>query len=195
MKKTILTIVLTALVCFCVVGTTFAWLMDVTDPIVNTFTVGDVDITLTETDPTPEDSTDTNSYKMIPGSVISKDPKVTVVGGSERCWLFVKVSEDNNLSTFLEYTVDSGWTKLEGAANILSGETVYYRDVAASESDQAFYVLTSNQVAVKDGVTKEMLNGAKTTPPKLTFTAYAVQYDANDIASAAAAWAIANPTT
>ena len=74
------------LVLGCAVGGTVAWLVAKTDPVVNTFTYGDINITLTET--TGDD------YKIIPGVDIGKDPKVTVKAGSEACWLFVKVEEE-----------------------------------------------------------------------------------------------------
>ena len=65
------------LVIGCVAGGTVAWLVAKTDPVVNTFTYGNINIALAET--TGED------YKIIPGKDISKDPKVTVKGGSEAC--------------------------------------------------------------------------------------------------------------
>ena len=62
------------LVIGCVAGGTVAWLVAKTDPVVNTFTYGDINITLAET--TGPD------YKIIPGKDIEKDPKVTVTAGS-----------------------------------------------------------------------------------------------------------------
>ena len=95
MKKTLITIALTVLAGLCVVGTTLAFLVDKTDPIVNTFTVGNVDIELTETDGNGNNVTG-NEYKLIPGHTYTKDPTVTVKKGSEACWLFVKVDPANN---------------------------------------------------------------------------------------------------
>ena len=54
-------------------------------------------------------------------------------------------------------------------------EGVYYREVAASNADQPFPVLTNNQVVVKDGVTNQMMDAAETSVPTLTFQAYAIQ--------------------
>ena len=157
----------------CVVGGTIAWLTDKTDPVENTFTAGDIDITLAET---------TTNYKMVPGNTIAKDPKVTVVGGSEACWLFVKIEESENLASYISYTVDSAWKAVPGQAG------VYYMEVAASDADQIFPVLTNNQVTVKTEVTKAMLEGIQDNTieePTLTFTAYAVQKDnINDVATA-----------
>lgn len=179
-KKTIALIVCLTLIIGCAIGGTIAWLTDTTGPVTNTFTAGDVDIDLTENTG--------NSYKMVPGNTITKDPKVTVVAGSEACWLFVKVEESANLDDFISYTVDNGWTALTGE------DGVYYREVSALTSDQTFSVLAGNTVTVNDTVTKTMLDGLKVsgaTQPTLTFTAYACQKD--NVASAEDAWAKVQP--
>ena len=98
-KKIITTITVLALIICFTIGGTLAWLMDKTDPVQNTFTSGDVDITLTEkpnTNITDDDETnDSWSAQMIPGNTYAKDPKVTVKGAIDAvdCWLFVKVEE------------------------------------------------------------------------------------------------------
>lgn len=60
------------------IGATLAYLSDKVDPIVNTFTVGDVDITLTEPDWDPEDAKD-----LTTGAEVSKNPIVTNTGANE----------------------------------------------------------------------------------------------------------------
>lgn len=171
MKKTLLTIALTVLVCGCIVGSTYAWLVAKTEPLVNTFTAGKINITLKETA--------VSEYKMVPGATITKDPTVTVVGGSEACWLFVKVEEANKFSTYMTYTIDSNWTALETG--------VYYRTVASSNTDQSFSVLSDNKVTVNTNGTKAEYNKIKDAErPTLTFTAYAIQKLGFD--TAAKAW-------
>lgn len=181
-KKTLIAITAVVLVLFCTVGATLAWLVANTNPVTNMFTYGDINITLAETTGT--------SYKMIPGSTLSKDPKVTVKGGSEACWLFVEVTKTNNPDNYLTYSIADGWTKGDGT-NIPAN--VYYRAVPAADTDQTFSVLAGDKVTVNDALTKDALKGIGTNSPTLTFKAYAVQ-QAN-VTSAAAAWAIANPTT
>lgn len=172
MKKKVLSIVAVVLVLCCAIGGTLAWLTDKTDPVKNTFAVGDINIELTET---------TTNYKMVPGNTISKDPKVTVKANSEACWLFVKVEKSSNFDNFMTYEMADGWTALPGVAG------VYYREVAATTTATELSVLKDNSVLVKDSVTKTMLNGlGETTFPTLTFTAYAVQKD--NVADAATAW-------
>lgn len=162
------------------VGGTLAWLTATTTPVVNTFTVGDINITLTETTG--------NSYKIIPGVDLAKDPKVTVKKDSEECWLFVKVAEANwptvtetdGTTRKVDYAIAAGWTLVPKTTD------VYYREVAASTADQAFGVLANNQVTVSETLTKAEAN-AITNTPTLTFTAYAIQKEG--FTSAEAAWA------
>lgn len=165
------------LVLCCTIGGTLAWLNATTDPVVNTFTVGDINIDLAET--TGE------TYKMVPGNTLEKDPTVTVKAGSEACWLFVKVEESDNFDTFMTYDMADGWTELSGVNG------VYYRTVPATAADTDFAVLKNDQVVVKETVTKQQLQGVKDNHPTMTFTAYAVQQD--NIADAAAAWAKVTP--
>lgn len=178
--KVFLSLLALVLVVGCAVGGTIAWLTATTDPVVNTFTYGKINIELTETKPENKQAT------IIPGVNISKDPKVTVKAGSEACWLFVKVGEAN-WPTFTDkdgrkvsYTIATGWAELPGVAG------VYYREVNAVTADTDFYVLKDNMVTVSEELTKAEVNGI-TTQPTLTFTAYAVQKDG--ISTAAEAWA------
>ena len=175
-KKTLALVLALTLLVAGVVGGTLAWLTDRTAEVKNTFTVGDINIGLTET---------TTDYKMVPGNTIAKDPIVTVKANSEACWLFVQVTESENLDTFITYAIAEGWTALPGV------DGVYYRGVSASDADQTFPVLAGNAVTVKNTVTKEMLTAKDFANPTLTFKAYAVQKD--NVASASDAWAKVNP--
>jgi len=83
MKKKLTIVVSLLLVMALSIGGTIAWLTDTTDAIQNTFTVGNVKIDLTETDVEDNDTPLANSYKMVPGKTIDKDPTVTVEAGSE----------------------------------------------------------------------------------------------------------------
>lgn len=165
----------------CAIGGTVAWLTDKTTAVVNTFTYGDINITLAETTG--------NSYKIIPGVNITKDPKVTVKKDSEACWLFVKVEKVGTfVANKVTYSIADGWTKLTGVTGV---DNVYYREVGAVTADTSFDVIKDNKVYVKDTLTKEDIQNI--TNPTLTFTAYAVQKDG--IADAATAWAKVPTTT
>ena len=159
-----------------------------TDTVNNTFTVGNVKITLDEarvtTDGAPVEGADrvkANEYHLLPGHTYTKDPTVTVKANSEACWLFVKVTESENLDTFITYAIADDWTVLPGV------DGVYYREVPASATDRTFSVLAGNAVTVKSNVTKTMLETAKTNAPTLTIKAYAIQKD--HFATADTAWA------
>lgn len=175
--KVFLSLLALVLVVGCAVGGTIAWLTAKTDPVVNTFTYGKINIALTETKPENKQAT------IIPGVNISKDPKVTVKAGSEACWMFVKVVEGGTfVADRVTYSIADGWTALD-ATNYPG---VYYREVNAVTADTDFYVLKDNMVTVSEELTKAEVNGI-TTQPTLTFTAYAVQKDG--INTAAEAWA------
>ena len=174
---------------------TMAWLVDQSDSVVNTFTYGDINIDLEETDTNKDGDNDpnTNNYPRVPGQTITKDPTVTVLADSEDAWLFVKLEKSANFDTFMTYEMADGWTALAGE------DGVYYREVAKTAADAEFYVIKDNKVNVLGTVTKEMLNaldsGSTATYPTLTITAYAVQRD-NNINTATDAWAkVVAPTT
>ncbi len=196
-RRIAMTVALVLVVALASIGGTIAWLTATTATVTNTFTASNIDITLTETwntDTDDDGENDSWSAKMVPGNTITKDPKVTVVAGSEDCWLFVKVEKSTNLDNFISYTVVSDWTALDGV------DGVYYRKVNASNTNQEFSVLANNQVTVKDTVTKDMMDGLSTNnQPTLKFTAYACQSanlsDLNNdtVIDAKDAWEAAKP--
>lgn len=174
-------------------GATFAWLTATSDTVTNTFTYGDINITL-------EENTGSD-YKIIPGVDIKKDPLVTVKAGSEACWLFVKVDEENwPTLTYVDggttvrkvkYDIADGWAKGDGTS---IPANVYYREVAAKDAAQEFPVLKDNKITVSNTLTKIEINEKLTGTPKLSITAYAIQKDG--MGSAEKAWAaIADTTT
>lgn len=199
-KKAIVAVVALVLVLCCAMGGTLAWLVDSTTEIKNTFTYGDINISLWEHELNEDGltlSTDVftgeeqTGFKMIPGNKIEKDPTVTVKADSEASWVFVKIVESNNFDDFMTYGVASGWTQLtvDAEGNAVT-DLIYYREVAATTADTDFAVLANDSVSVKETVTKDMLKDGVFVAPTLSFTAYAVQRDAN-ITTAAQAWNIA----
>lgn len=174
------------LVIGCTAGGTVAWLVSKPKPIVNVFTVGNINATLTETK---------KEFKIVPGVNIAKDPVATVTANSEDCYLFVKLTEKNwpafteadNTTRKVKYEIADGWTKLE--------DGVYYREVAKNgTTDQSYPVLQDNKVTVSSTLTKEEANDMdlaikKTGAPELTVAVYAVQKEG--MGSADKAWAAA----
>ena len=166
-KKTFALLLALVLVFGVAAGGTLAWLTDKTSEVKNTFTYGDINITLAETTG--------NSYKIIPGVDIAKDPKVTVKAGSEKCWLFVKVVETGTFvkdRVTYELNFDDTWTK--GTGNIPA--TVYYKavDVSEATNDFTLNLLKDNKITVSSALTKGEIKDI--TAPTLSFQAAAVQY-------------------
>ncbi len=175
---------------FTAISGTIAWLTSKSETVTNTFTYGDINISISETDTKDDDKLNTNTYEMIPGNKITKDPLITVKENSENCYLFVKLDKTTNFDEFMEYQVLENWILLEGTDN------VYYQEVSQSDAKQEFYVLKDNSVLVKESVTKRMLNeldkNGVENYPQLNITAYAVQRDSSieAISTAAKAWSL-----
>ena len=169
-------------------GGTLAFLYG-TQNVKNTFTYGDIQIDLEETDTglDPDQNPDTNQYPMLPGQPIHKDPKVTVYAGSLDCWLFVELTESWNFADYLSYTVADGWEPLEGVPG------VFCRAVDASRESQIFPVIKDDLVDMKESVTLGQLATLTDADyPTLTIKAYAIQRSAaiEETATAQAAWAL-----
>lgn len=197
MKKKLTMVAALVLVFALGVTGTLAYLTAKTNTITNTFTVGNVAITLTEHqyDETNTTSakmvnnqlvpvTNSQTYPLIPGTIYYKDPTVAVDAASEDCWLFVKFEESN--TTYLSYeselTADNGWTQGEGTGDGKDGipTNVWYREVKKNDTAKSWGLLAGSAVEVNTSVT----NGV-TDAPSLAYTAYAAQ-SAN--LSAASAW-------
>lgn len=163
------------------------------DTVKNTFTVGNVKITLDEKDvdkdqntadnvtlPTGEVRDKANKYHLIPGNTYVKDPTVHVDANSESCWLFVKLQ--NGLNAIVDNTTieaqmaENGWTVLDAANNIYA-----YKDIVAAGA---------NKVVFESFKLKGDAEVARYANADITVTAYAVQAD--NFATAQAAWAAAN---
>lgn len=210
-KKMVAVLLAVALLIGCGIGGTLAWLMDTTPAVTNTFTVGNVDITLVESPyeygkkaedgtlaeyGTPTENV-TNNYPMIPGNSYKKDPVVTVTANSEDCYLFVKLNKVNNPDNYLTYTFNSeGWTPVKDETD------VYYRTVDKNPADQSWELLTKDTngitVIVKDSIVKTGTTNtiapvmpAADKQPQLIFTAYAVQQANRTVAEA---WNLVKPT-
>lgn len=125
MKKTkkvlILGLCAVLLVAASVLGT-MAYLTD-TAEVKNTFTVGNVAITLDEADvddSTPDANRDTaNRYHLLPGKTYTKDPTIHVQANSEDCFLFVKVENgisgiEDSTNSVASQMERHGWTNVKG---------------------------------------------------------------------------------
>lgn len=174
----------------CAVDGTVAWLVSESESSVSTFTLGDINIKLTEAE------SESQPLKIIPGVEIRRSLKVTVEPNSEACWLFVKVEETNwsrfpdaNGTAKVFYSVAGGTNDWKALDNYPG---VYYREVSAGDAQTGVVYDVNCNVTVSQMLTKAEVNSiASGTQPKLSFTAYAVQrYSFED---AAKAWEAANP--
>lgn len=167
----------------CAVDGTVAWLVSESESSVSTFTLGDINIGLTES------KSGNQPLKIIPGVEIRRSLRVKVMPNSEACWLFVKV-EGTNWPAKVSYSVAGGpndWAPL----SVSDYPGVYYREVSAKNAKDGVEYDVTGVVAVSQMLTKAEVDSIASEPqPQLSFTAYAVQRDGID--NAATAWEAAN---
>lgn len=123
MKKNRTILAAFVLLSLLIVGGAIAYFTD-TDVKTNTFTIGNVDITLTETGWDALADTNNNEIPdaaedMLPGQSVTKDPLVNNVSTKTPAFVFVKVESPCTTVTdsatpeeIFTYTVNSGWTEL-----------------------------------------------------------------------------------
>jgi len=184
------------------VAGTLAWLTAQTATVTNTFTSAELfsdngSFTLWEhkavdTDGdgvyTLDNSTEvtSNSYSILPGVNIPKDPTVDVVCLEEHAYLYIKVT--STLPEGLTYSIDSeNWTALSGydGVYVYSGSNAENNIVKATNAELKTFtatILTGNQIVVADNYS------GTSDDITLSFDAYMVQATGNGD-SAAAAWA------
>lgn len=204
MKKKILVACLcVALAVLTVAGTTLAYLTS-QQTVTNTFTVGNVKITMDEKDVDNDTNTadnvaingeqrdKANSYKLMPGQTYTKDPIIRVDAYSENCYLFVTV--DNQISS-IEATGDTtvaaqmaanGWQAVENQTNLY----VYIGKAEGASAPLA--VAKSNNVpvfekiVVSDDATNTSLKAVN--GKTIVVNAYAVQTEGFTNKTAADIW-------
>ena len=190
-KKTIIAAIVLLLVA--VVGGAIAYFTD-TDTKTNTFTIGNVDITLTEPSWVTTDSNNNNvpdaAENVVPGQSIPKDPVITNVSTTNPAYVFAKVEVPCTTATnpatpveIFDYTpVNSAWTELSSAAlACTSGGTathVYYYgtnntlSTLAANNTAAPALFTAITVSSNvTGATSEGLTGNK----NVVVTGYGIQ--------------------
>ena len=143
-----------------VVGSVMGTLAYLTDrqAVVNTFTVGNVDITVDEAPVTPdgevipgEDRVEGNDYHLIPGQTYTKDPTMTIKKGSEESYvrMMVTINCISELRAifgngflphdFIEGKDSNIWVyedTVENGDNTVTYEFRYYKPVDAFEATE-----------------------------------------------------------
>ncbi len=190
MKTKTKALVLSLCAVLLVVTTVFATMAYLTsnDSVENTFTVGNVKITLDEAKVNTDGSVVTgqgaarvkaNTYKLIPGHSYTKDPTVHIDSASEDCWIFVKL--ENGLKDIIaDTTIEAqltanGWTLIDSTNNIYA----YNNAVSAGADIPVFGSFTLKGDAAV----------ANYTAAKIKVTAYAIQKDG--FTTSQAAWTAA----
>lgn len=203
------------LICICVIAVltislvgTLAYLLD-TDSVINTFTVGQVHISVDEAkvnaDGTPVDGENrvkANEYHVLPGMEYTKDPTVTVDGGSEDAYVRMILTVHNAsdvLAILTKYELGDfsvligGWDKTiwlyEGftedtAKNTISFEFRYKEVVAKSASDTKLPALFDTLI-VPGEITGEEMKGLYDGGFKMEVFGHAIQaagFDTEDAA-------------
>lgn len=201
-KKKIVALLLcaVALVVGSVMGT-MAWLTS-HDEVNNTFTVGNVKITMDELDVDNDDNKDditensnpardkANAYKLIPGHTYVKDPTVHVDSSSEECYVYVKLA--NGLKPIIGGTTIEAQMAAKGWVCIDEGEQLYVYQYAVSGTSTQKDLVVFDNFTINSNVDNTTL--AQYKDATITVTAYAVQVDGFQDAektfeqNAAAAW-------
>ncbi len=163
---------------------TLAYLTDTENTVTNTFTVGNVSITLEEskvnTDGSLYDNGTTkvtsNEYKLFPGGTYTKDPVLTVDEGSEDAWVFVSVENqisaiEDSTNAIADQIIDNGWVIVDEDED---ENVVIYAKSTAQKAGASLKVFDEFSVA-------DTVNNAEFTAlgnnTKIIINGYAIQAD------------------
>lgn len=139
-KKLTIAVVALSLALVLVVGGTLAFLAAESNEVKNTFTYGNIQLTLTEKN--GENTKGMSFDGVVPGDKLAKDPTVNVLANSEDCYVYVLI--DNQLGTAASYNIGSAWVKV---GEDTTGTKVLYRyggdSVKKSSDDQPLSVFTN----------------------------------------------------
>ena len=188
-----------ALVMVCTIGGTLAWLTAKTGTVTNTFTSAELfanpseQFTLWENIAADEDKDGiytltsekgfANTYDVLPGVDIPKNPTVTVVDLEEHAYLYVEVT--GSLPTGMSFEIDDHWTSLGNGIYVYEGTSPTDFVIKAHDGGK----VTFDANILKDNTIKVKSNYSGTSDDmSLAFQAYMVQATGNG-ANAAEAWA------
>lgn len=191
---------------------TLAYFTD-SEAVTNTFTVGQVGITLDETDVNElgvkdgETRVQSNEYHLLPGYTYTKDPTVHVDAKSEDCYLFVKVENGiaaietkDATKTIAAQMAALGWKSVEGVKDlyILAKDPKTDKYAVSKGAEVVIFnsftidgdkVVNGTADATKGEVSIDDYATAANAGRVITVTAYAVQKAGFENATPAAIWA------
>lgn len=161
MKKKLTMVVSLLLVMALSIGGTLAYLTDKTDTVKNTFTIGSITLTLAEEGAVKNDETGVyeKSYKIIPGTEVAKEPKLTVTKGSEECYVYALVDNTLNLNdgtAAATLDINTGkWVEVakKGTATLYKfNTTVDVLDASADWTESVFTKVTYSNAITEDTI-------------------------------------------
>lgn len=125
MKKKIAALVLViALAATAVIGGTLAYFTDTTETKTNKFTVGNVDIDLTE-----DKWDETATHALVPGVPFDKNPTIKVVESSQDAYVFLKVELNKYVSLVNLMGVDAYKNEVGGLNGDYPGFTTFMNNL------------------------------------------------------------------
>ena len=205
MKKKTLLIAVAAIVLAVVTAAsvTVAWLNAESDTVTNTFTYGNIAISLDETSEYAQATQITGGMKfdkVIPGDTISKEPVITVETGSELCYVYVLVTNNlvlDNLANAVTYDIITDATQPEYWTVVKTiGNSVLYRYSATIDASTAAKTVTVfENVSFAGALTVADVNALAAIEDGIVIKAYAHQAEhalPDDADTAATTWATNN---
>lgn len=172
------------------VAGTVAYLTSTTQKVTNEFQPTKVDVAIDEheyifssntlaTTFVGEGNTE-DTYKLIPGLTMPKDPHVTVPAGGESVYVYIKVTKENEFDTYITANVNTNvWSEVSGTDDVwyLTAGPVGNGGAAAGP----FYILSTSttnpygEVTVKPEVGGTVDMPAVGSEPKIAFEAFVIQ--------------------
>lgn len=192
-KKKIVSLSLIVALIAIIAGGTYAYFTDNTETATNTFTVGNVDIELTESetknggrevvteDRLVDENFTGNEYHLVPGAKYIKNPKVWVKENSEPSYVFIKI--ENQLNDFVKtqlesQMVDNGWEKVERVI-LPDGEMAEnvwgYKDIVET-SDKEIPLPIFSEFTIDPNADRDKLVGNE--KKNIVINAFAIQSEA-----------------
>lgn len=142
-------------------GATFAWLQAETNTLTNTFTVGQIGLTLDEAKVERNEVVGTkrvtngNTYVLYDGAKLPKNPTVTIEAESENCYVFMycEVSEALEDIVYIEY--DDHWMDVGDNIFVYTSDGTTPTIVSYADTDTVLPALLKT-VEVIDDCPEEM---------------------------------------
>lgn len=197
-RKLIALVLLLALLVGGTVGGTFAWLITQSNTVTNTFTEGNINISLKEHELDPQTGeqldkdkwVETQEIELLPGRTVYKDPTVFVEAGSEPCYVRMYMIIDYQsgiekhhgfeaIKDWFEFSSEwiadtNAWVDKTGGIHGHVIEFTYNQKVTVAESgDPTALVPLFESITIPSDLSGEKFDCLKEA--KLFFVAQAVQ--------------------